>query len=347
MRVQRCIPLAMTVEFFRRSIGDRLFHESCINIMTIDIVLISYNTQTLLLKCLNSLHHVPQGMTIGKIIVVDNASDDLTVENVQETYPHVHVIALTSNLGYASAVNIGVQASSSAWVFVGNADIEFRSNTLLHMWEGMTGFTDIGVCCPQQVYPDNSRQRSWGFFPGMSEALHYLSFTSAIENVLESIAMKLGIRRSARTIPYADGAALLINRIDFDSIGGFDESFFFFGEEADFCFRMWSAGKGVLFVPAAIIMHVRGATYGGNTPSLQSLNMLIQSKITFIKKNSPHSSLPFIMVLMTLYHAIMTMIVAPFSLFKSTTRGKVLMNATLTGLYFMNIHTSQSDKNPS
>ncbi len=71
--------------------------------MIIDIVLISYNTQTLLLKCLNTLHHVPQGVEIGNIIVVDNASNDLTIENVRETFPEVHIIALKENLGYAAA----------------------------------------------------------------------------------------------------------------------------------------------------------------------------------------------------------------------------------------------------
>ena len=62
--------------------------------MMIDIVIISYNTQTLLLNCLNTLHHVPQGVDIGKIIVVDNASNDLTVDNVRATFPNVQVIAL-------------------------------------------------------------------------------------------------------------------------------------------------------------------------------------------------------------------------------------------------------------
>ena len=199
--------------------------------MIIDIIIISYNTQTLLLNCLNTLHHVPQGVDIGKIIVVDNASNDLTVDNVRATFPNVQVIALQENVGYASAVNIGFKETSCEWVFIGNADIEFRPNTLISLFNGMKGFSSVGICCPQQVYPDNSRQRSWGFFPGISEAIHYVTFTSAIENILESISMKLGIRRSSRFIPYADGAALLIESQAFRNIGGFDSDFFFFGEE--------------------------------------------------------------------------------------------------------------------
>jgi GT2 family glycosyltransferase len=309
--------------------------------MIIDIVLISYNTQTLLLKCLNTLHHVPQGVEIGNIIVVDNASNDLTVENVRDTFPNVQVIALQENLGYASAVNIGFKQTSSEWVFIGNSDIEFRPNTLISLFEGMSGFSDVGICCPQQVYPDNSRQRSWGFFPGMSEAIHYITFTSAIENILESISMKIGMRRKSRYIPYADGAALLIQSEAFKHIGGFDTNFFFFGEEADFCHRMWASGKGVLFVPTSIIMHVRGATYGGNSPSLQSIQMLIDSKIRFIKKNTPHASIGFIMCIMGFYHAIMTILFTPFSIFTKRFRGKVKMNAISTGLYFMKIRSRE------
>jgi GT2 family glycosyltransferase len=249
------------------------------------------------------------------------------------------VIALQENLGYASAVNIGFEQTSGEWVFIGNADIEFRPNTLISLFNGMKGFSEVGVCCPQQVYPDNSRQRSWGFFPGMSEAIHYVTFSSAIENILESISMKLGIKRSSRFIPYADGAALLIESQAFKNIGGFDSDFFFFGEEADFCHRMWASGKGVLFVPTSIIMHVRGATYGGNSPSLRSLEMLIDSKIRFIKKNTPDASIGLIMFIMGFYHAIMALLFTPFSILSSRFRGKVKMNAISTGLYFMRIRS--------
>ena len=310
--------------------------------MMIDIVLISYNTQTLLLKCLNTLHHVPQGVEIGNIIVVDNASDDLTVENVRENFPDVQVIDLKENLGYASAVNIGFEQTNTDWVFVGNSDIEFRPNTLKNLFEGMNGFTDVGICCPQQVYPDNSRQRSWGFFPGMSEAIHYVTFSSAIENIIETLSMKLGIQRSSRFIPYADGAALLIDSNAFRKIGGFDSNFFFFGEEADFCHRMWASGKGVLFVPTSIIMHVRGATYGGNSPSLHSIEMLIDSKIHFIKKNLPDASIGFIMFIMGLYHAMMTILFTPFALLSKRFRGKVKMNALSSGLYISRIRSQAS-----
>lgn len=315
--------------------------------MTIDIILISYNTQTLLLKCLNSIKHAPQGCEIGNIIVVDNASNDLTVENVKESFPDVIVISLEENKGYAHAVNIGVEHSTSEWVFIGNADIEFRSNSILHLWQATLSHQNVGLACPQQVYPDNSRQRSWGFFPGYSEALHYLSFSSAIENVLESIAMKLGIARKSRFIPYADGAALLIHRDSFIAIGGFDSSFFFFGEEADFCQRMWQSGKGVLFVPNATIMHVRGATYGGNSPSLQSLEMLVDSKKKFITKHQPDSSLTFIMLLMSMYHAMMSVISIPFGLISSSWRSKFTMNFVLAGLYFIAIRTQKSESESS
>jgi GT2 family glycosyltransferase len=271
----------------------------------------------------------------------------LTVDNVRTTFPNVQVIALQENLGYASAVNIGFEQTSAEWVFIGNADIEFRPNTLISLFNGMKGFSDVGICCPQQVYPDNSRQRSWGFFPGMSEAIHYVTFSSAIENILESIAMKLGIKRSSRFIPYADGAALLIESQAFRNIGGFDSDFFFFGEEADFCHRMWASGKGVLFVPTSIIMHVRGATYGGNSPSLRSLEMLIDSKIRFIKKNTPDASIGLIMFIMGIYHAIMAVIFTPLSILSNRFRGKVKMNAVSTGLYFMRIRSQALQKQAS
>lgn len=329
-------------QYSRRSIDRLSFWTDITIVMIIDIVLISYNTQTLLLKCLNSLKHAPQGCEIGKVIVVDNASSDLTIENVRENFPEVEIIALDTNMGYAHAVNVGMNHTISEWVFVGNADIEFRPNSLLNLWQATKQFQDIAIACPQQVYPDNSRQRSWGFFPGYSEALHYLTFSSAIEHMIEFIAMKIGIARSSRLIPYADGAALLIHRASFIAIEGFDDSFFFFGEEADFCQRMWKSGKGVLFVPSSIIMHVRGATYGGNSPSLRSLEMLVNAKKKFIAKHSPTSSLAFIMFLMGTYHALMSFLYLPFGLLSRNYRSKIQMNTILSGLYLLGMKSTAS-----
>ena len=290
------------------------------NTMKTDIILISYNTQNLLLKCLNSLYRVPQGCELGNVIVVDNCSDDKTVENVRENFPEVFLIEMEKNIGYAAAVNRGMAAAQTEWVFVGNADIEFRHNTLLSLYESIAEFPGTAVACPQQVYPDNSRERSWGHFPGIGEALHYASFTSAIEGMLQSLAIKLGINRKAHTIPYADGAALLLHKQTFNSIGGFDEEFFFFGEEADFCYRIWQADHIVLFVPSAVIMHVRGASYGGNSPSMRSLQMLAESKIHFIKKNRKSQGIAITLMIMLWYYILLLFINSFPALFSSSRR---------------------------
>ena len=107
-----------------------MMSESQYKMPKVDIVLISYNTQNLLLKCLHSLFLTPQGIELGNVIIVDNASSDKTIENIKAYYPGCIIIGLPTNIGYAGAVNEGMKKAKSSWVFIGNADMEFRNFSL-------------------------------------------------------------------------------------------------------------------------------------------------------------------------------------------------------------------------
>lgn len=86
-----------------------MMSESQYKMPKVDIVLISYNTQNLLLKCLHSLFLTPQGIELGNVIIVDNASSDKTIENIKAYYPGCIIIGLPNNIGYAGAVNEGMK----------------------------------------------------------------------------------------------------------------------------------------------------------------------------------------------------------------------------------------------
>jgi len=279
-----------------------MMSESQYKMPKVDIVLISYNTQNLLLKCLHSLFLTPQGIELGNVIIVDNASSDKTVENIKAYYPGCTIISLPANIGYAGAVNEGMKKAKSSWVFIGNSDIEFRNFTLSNLLQQAELHSKTAVCCPQQVYPNNSFQRSWGYFPGLSESLHYVSLSVAFDNVLQSISLKLGLKRKSYTVPYADGAGLLVNRAIFNELDGFDSNFFFYSEECDYCYRVWQAQYAVLFVPSSILMHHRGSTTGGDLPSISSVEMLFKSKIQFLEKIGKQSHIVPMLLIMMFYY---------------------------------------------
>lgn len=268
----------------------------------VDIVLVSYNTQNLLLKCLHSLFLTPQGIELGNVIIVDNASTDKTIENVKAYYPGCTIINLPVNIGYAAAVNEGMKRAKTKWVFVGNTDIEFRDFTLLYLIQEAEIHPQTAVCCPQQVFPNNSFQRSWGYFPGLSEALQLVTMSVVIDSFIQAIALKLGLHRTSYTVPYADGAGLLLNKEIFTSLGGFDIHFFFYTEECDYCYRAWQEQYAVLFAPSSILMHYRGSTTGGETPSLKSVEMLFDSKLKFMRKHGYQSTITPMLLLMIVYY---------------------------------------------
>ena len=120
--------------------------------------------------------------------------------------------------------------------------------------------------------------------------------------MLQSISLKLGLHRKSYTVPYADGAGLLVNRAIFNQLDGFDANFFFYSEECDYCYRVWQAQYAVLFAPSSILMHHRGSSTGGELPSIKSLEMLFKSKIQFLEKNGKQSQIVPMLLIMIFYY---------------------------------------------
>jgi GT2 family glycosyltransferase len=145
----------------------------------------------------------------------------------------------------------------------------------------------IGAVGPQQIYPNRQWQRSYGVIPGIGEGLsHLLGITSFHNYLRKALWPSLKVDFKPKEVGYIDGAVMAIRRDAFDSVGGFDEDFFFYGEEADFCFRLKKAGWKIMFIPSALVMHVRG----GNSTRTDKIDskytqMLVDSKVKLVKKH--------------------------------------------------------------
>ncbi|HEU0023986.1 MAG TPA: glycosyltransferase family 2 protein [Thermoleophilaceae bacterium] len=224
------------------------------------IVVVTYNSTEYLSRCLASI--VGEGI---ELVVVDNASPSGDAELTRREFPQARLIELPRNLGFARAANIGVAAATSSWVLLLNPDawpLEDGVERLLQFGEQNPGIAAAG---PALLDPGGRPERStlraplsaaslaaWAAFPGALTAAY-----SAWRRL--SAPIRGG---GVRAGEFLQGAVLLLRAEAFAQVGGFDEDFFMFGEDADLCERLRSAGWRIGLCPAARFVHVgAGSTH--------------------------------------------------------------------------------------
>lgn len=251
----------------------------------ISIIIVGYNSLNYLVKLIPTI----QTRFDHEIILIDNASTDETTVIMPALFPQVKIISNAVNEGYARAVNRGVSESSGEYIIVSNADVEFYPDSIETLIDYLDGNEHAALVGPQQIFPDGSWQRSFGVVPGLSEAMNHLAGMTSLQHLMRRELWGISpFDKRAKSVGYIDGAVLTFRRSVYDEVNGFDEDFFFYGEEADFALRLRKAGWEVVFLPAAKIVHVRG----GSSTKAESINekylqLQVNGKLLVVKKHNP------------------------------------------------------------
>ena len=225
----------------------------------LSIVIIARNNRDLLQSLLASIE---ADSSLSKhdteIIVVDNGSTDGTDAMLARRFPRVQLVRNEENRGFAAAVNLGYRRSTGEFVLLLNSDTRLIPGELSKMLDYMAREARVGIVGPQLVYEDLRPQRSFALTPSL--ALELLP-RSLLERLLPGRFRTKG-RGVSDPIQVESliGAAMLVRRSVLDSLDGFDERFFFYLEETDFCLRAGRKGFGVVFFPGARLIHLQGKT---------------------------------------------------------------------------------------
>jgi len=225
--------------------------------LAMSVAIVSFNTRDVLADCVASV------LAAGpeRVVVVDNASSDGTVEMLRDRFPGVDVIANAHNRGYGAAANQGVAACETSAVLILNSDARISSDSLDRLTDYLVTHPSAAVVGPRLSNPDGTLQRST--FP----------FPCALDVVMAETGLHLLVGRlpwvrdwflrtwshdAARRVPWVLGAALAIRTSAFDAVNGFDESYFLYSEEVDLCRRFASAGYEVHYAPVTSVVHLGG-----------------------------------------------------------------------------------------
>ncbi len=289
-------------------------------VTNIDFILISYNTAELTYNCIKSIYDTCSFIQFN-IILVDNNSKDNTIELIKENLPNVIIIQNPDNYGYAKAVNIGVRSSNSDYFIVSNTDVIFLDNTLNELLNHLDKTT--GVIAPQQIYPDLSWQRSNGDYPGLIFGLKDLFFITAINRICKPLLYKSGFtKKKLIKVSYCDGAVLLICKKAFNQIKGFDEDYFFFTEEIDFCYKLSKNNWKVVLNTFSEVIHYRGFSRTQNT-NLNSVKLLYTTKILFAEKHLSKIETFFYVIFELAYYYNLKIINSIINIFKNNQDSKL------------------------
>jgi GT2 family glycosyltransferase len=253
----------------------------------LSIVIISWNCKDFLIGCLKSIFNKDSSFSY-EVIVVDNASEDNSIQVVQTDFPSVRVIRNDENLGFASANNIGITASMGRYVCLINADVIVMNDCLEILYSFMEENRSAGVAGPKLFYPDMTLQCTCRKFPSL-----WNNFCSAagLNKVFEkwsffsSEQMFYFKHDELSQVDAIAGCFMIIRREAIDQVGLLDERFFFYAEDIDWCKRFWTGGWQIYFVPSANAIH-----YGGGSSSNSPTRFIIEQQRAIIQYWKKHRS---------------------------------------------------------
>jgi GT2 family glycosyltransferase len=223
----------------------------------LSIVIITRNTKDLLASLLASIA-ADSSLPVGETIVVDNGSSDDTLAMLAENFPSVLIVGNRENRGFAAAVNLGYRRSTGDFILLLNSDTRLIPGETVKMLAYMEAERALGIVGPQLVYEDMRPQRSFALTPSLALEIFPRSL---LERLLPG---RFRTKGRGLSTPFGVesliGAALLVRTAVFEALDGFDERFFFYLEETDFCMRAGREGYRVEFFPGARLIHLQGKT---------------------------------------------------------------------------------------
>lgn len=225
--------------------------------MDVSIGIVSYNTKDLLARCLESIFLKTEGVRF-EVVVVDNCSTDGTLVMLKEYFPQVRLIGNNENRGYSKAVNQAYMVSKGDYFFIVNPDTEFVNNVAFELVKFFQSHPTAGVVGPKIIYPDGRLHRSCRRFITLPIAIldvFQLGLYFPNNLITRRYNYENWDHNSFREVDWLTGAAFMTSKAIFRKVDMFDERFFIYSEDMDYCFKVQKTGYTVFFNPCAIIIH--------------------------------------------------------------------------------------------
>jgi len=227
--------------------------------MELSIVVVSYNTASLLAECLRSVPAAIAGVEY-QVVVVDNASGDGSAEMVACEFPGVRLIRNTENVGFARANNQGIRATQGEYLLLLNSDTVARPDTLAGLVRFMDARLQAGAAGPRLLRSDGTPQ-PYAF--GGDPRPGYL-LARAANRLLFRRYQHDWATETVQEVDWVSGACMMVRRAAIEQVGLLDEKMFMYFEDNEWCLRLRRADWQVYYNPQVAITHLGGQSIRRN-----------------------------------------------------------------------------------
>ena len=253
----------------------------------ISFIIVNWNTRDILMDCLNSIYKTVKDIDF-EIYVVDNNSTDGSQEAVKKEFPDVMLIENEINTGFAYANNQALRIMQGRFAVLLNSDAVLKEQAIKKLLTFMIATSSAGIAGVQLLNEDSSLQNSIDNFPSTETEI----FNKSILRLFfpDKYPSKNRIYEKPIEVDSVIGACMMIRKEAIDEVGVFDEDYFIFLEETDWCFRMYKKGWKVFHVPDAEVFHLSGHSKK-KTPWRSQIEYYISLYKFFRKNRTPLSYL--------------------------------------------------------
>lgn len=230
--------------------------------MKFSIVVVSWNVSALLMRCLRALEREREAGADIEVFVVDNASKDDSAAMVRQHHPWVKLTVPEKNIGFAQACNQALTQAKGDYVVLLNPDTEVAAGFFTDLEKSFLRHGKAGVIGGHILNEDGTTQTSVRSFPSRwALQLEALKILGRAPGLAKNYLMANFDYATAQQVDQVMGACFAVPRAVWKELGGFDEGFFLWFEEVDFCKRAKDNGYEVWYEPTLTILHTKGTSF--------------------------------------------------------------------------------------
>jgi GT2 family glycosyltransferase/lipopolysaccharide/colanic/teichoic acid biosynthesis glycosyltransferase len=252
----------------------------------VSVIIVNYNVRDFLHQSLLSIQKALKGIH-SEIFVIDNASDDGSAEMVRRRFPRVQLIANTANLGFAKANNIALKKARGKFLLLINPDTIVQEDTIRVMVEFLKNHPEVGLAGCKILNPDGSFQPACrrGFPTPWVAFAKIFGLSRLFPKTKLFGKYNLTYLSTEETYPVdaVSGSFMMVRKEIFEQVGGLDESYFMYGEDLDWCYRIRQAGWRIFYVHSTQIIHYKGEST--RRSSLDEIRTFYNAMHLFVEKH--------------------------------------------------------------
>lgn len=254
--------------------------------MQLSIIIVNYNVKEFLANLFDTLYKALEGIE-AEIIVVDNDSHDGSQEYIKQYHPRVTLIESRENLGFSKANNLGLKIAKGRYLLLLNPDTLVREDTFRAMMDAMDKDDTIGMAGCKILNPDGTLQLACRrSFPGPWVSFCRITGLSSLfpnSKLFARYNLTYLDENDSYEVDAISGSFMMLKREVYEKIGGLDESYFMYGEDLDWCFRVQKAGFKVYYIHNTQIIHYKGEST--KRSNIDETRHFYNAMHLFVKKN--------------------------------------------------------------